>query len=152
MLSVMVSVRCEAAAAAASVLGSWGKTMRDAVRNTEMWGRPRTSTQDPSTGLSRGHVAAGTYRFWRDLGYFVGAITSAVLADAVGIRVRAAAAPTCRAPPTSFHKRGNLPTSIRHPTLCATLRARTAICGGRGDSARVHATPESAHRRGGSGG
>ena len=32
-----------------SVLGSWGKPMRDAVRNKERWERRRTPTQDPST-------------------------------------------------------------------------------------------------------
>ena len=36
-------------AKSASVLGSWGKAMRDAVRNTERWKRRRTPTQDPST-------------------------------------------------------------------------------------------------------
>ena len=34
-----------------SVLGSWGNTMRDAVRNEERWKRRRTPTQDPSTDL-----------------------------------------------------------------------------------------------------
>ena len=34
------------------VLGSWGKTMRDAVRNKERWERRRTPTQDPSTDLA----------------------------------------------------------------------------------------------------
>ena len=33
------------------VLGSWGNTMRDAVRNKERWRRRRTPTQDPSTSL-----------------------------------------------------------------------------------------------------
>ena len=33
----------------ASVLGSWGKAMRDAVRNTERWKRRRAPTQYPST-------------------------------------------------------------------------------------------------------
>ena len=40
-----------------SVLGSWGNTMRDAVRNKERWKRCRTPTQDPSTnfrGASQG--------------------------------------------------------------------------------------------------
>ena len=32
-----------------SVLGSWGKTMRDAVRNKERWKGRRTPTQHPST-------------------------------------------------------------------------------------------------------
>ena len=33
------------------VLGSWGKTMRDAVRNKERWKTRRTPTQDPSTDV-----------------------------------------------------------------------------------------------------
>ena len=37
----------------ASVLGSWGKAMRDAVRNTEEWTRRRAPTQDPSTNTWR---------------------------------------------------------------------------------------------------
>ena len=32
-----------------SVLGSWGKTMREAVRNKERWKGRRASAQDPST-------------------------------------------------------------------------------------------------------
>ena len=32
-----------------SVLGYWGKAMRDAGRNTERWKRRRTPTQDPGT-------------------------------------------------------------------------------------------------------
>ena len=36
-----------------SVLGSWGKTMRDAGRNTERWRRRRTPTQEPSTYRAR---------------------------------------------------------------------------------------------------
>ena len=35
-----------------SVLGSWGKAMRDAVGNKERWERRRTPTQDPSTNHS----------------------------------------------------------------------------------------------------
>ena len=31
------------------VLGSWGKTMREAFRNKERWKGRRASTQDPST-------------------------------------------------------------------------------------------------------
>ena len=41
-----------AACACASVLGSWGKTMRDAVRNKKRWIGRRTPTQDPSTDLA----------------------------------------------------------------------------------------------------
>ena len=40
-----------AAAKLGSVLGSWGETMRDAVRNTESWKGRRTPTQDPSTDV-----------------------------------------------------------------------------------------------------
>ena len=36
-------------AAQASVLGYWGNTMRDAVRNAERWKRRGTPTRDPST-------------------------------------------------------------------------------------------------------
>ena len=36
---------------ARSVLGSWGKTMRVAARNTERWKRRRAPTQYPSTDL-----------------------------------------------------------------------------------------------------
>ena len=36
-----------------SVLGSWGKTIRDAVRNKEWWKRRHTPTRDPSTNKSK---------------------------------------------------------------------------------------------------
>ena len=35
------------------VLGSWGKTVRDAVRNKERWSRRRAPTQYPRTDLAR---------------------------------------------------------------------------------------------------
>ena len=34
------------------VLGSWGKTMRDAVRNKDRWEGRRTPAQDPSTACA----------------------------------------------------------------------------------------------------
>ena len=35
------------------VLGSWGKTTRDAVRNEEWWERRHAPTQDPSTNTAK---------------------------------------------------------------------------------------------------
>ena len=45
----MCSLHLPSSAQLGSVLGSWGKTMRDAVKNKESWKRRRTPTQDPST-------------------------------------------------------------------------------------------------------
>ena len=46
---ILVLIICYLALGAALVPGSWGNTMRGAVRYKEWWRRRRTPTQDPST-------------------------------------------------------------------------------------------------------
>ena len=46
-----------AAAGATLLLGSWGKSTRDAVRNKERWKRRRSPTQDPSTAAAAAAAA-----------------------------------------------------------------------------------------------
>ena len=53
------SSRSSRTCADASVRGSWGNTMRGAVRNKERWKWRRTPTQDPSTGNFRAIAGGG---------------------------------------------------------------------------------------------
>ena len=52
-VAVMRSTARPAPSAPFPVLGSWGKTTQDAVRNKECWKRRHTPTQDPSTNEAK---------------------------------------------------------------------------------------------------